>query len=532
MPDGTAWIICAISETMRPILTLSCLLLLLTAAAQVQLRAYHYLLTSAGPNMDRCTPLANGDIAYYDQVQPTLARLAPDGSVLWVREFDGEPGISDVLEQADGRLVAMLHMPIAPGAPAQSHPVLVGMSADGAVQWSKRWIGAVGFAMTVQAYLAPRLDDGFFLVYKPVAMGGGNETLHAFDSDGALEWSKLYAEPGAIPARMAMLPDGGFHGSNELFVTRYDDEGEPLWALGPMLIGNTFAAIRDVGLLPSGELAFAFATNTQGSGCGVFCKPGIGIISDPDEAVQTFIFDTPGISSSDPNHLNVEMAVTASHIMLVAPNSTAGGTQPSYVLLADHDLGNGQAHVVDLGTGGYVRTLRGTADGGAAITGRLVSTGIGQKLVGRIAPTAQIGGCFAPAPVPFQPMENSVSRLFNATISEHTAAWLPFPVETMDRTLTMQAWCLYTDMPDESALAGGPQVYPNPAQDRFMVEWPLPHAKRMRMLDAEGRVCMEQTITATQAQVDASGMAPGTYLLQLSALDGSGATTKRVMVMP
>lgn len=517
---------------MRHILTLPLFMLFLPAMSQVQLRAYHHLLTSAGPTMDRCTPLANGDIAYYDQVQPTLARLGSDGSVLWVREFDGEPGIADVVEMADGRLLALLHMPIAPGAPAQSYPVIVGMSSSGAVLWSKRWTGAMGFAMTVQAYLAPRPNDGFFLVYKPLAMGGGNETLHAFDGDGNLQWAKLYEEPGALPARMAMLPDGGFHGSNELYLTRYDDEGGLLWAMGPMLIGGTFAAIRDVGHLPNGELAFAFATNTTGSGCGVFCKPGIGIITDPDEPVQTCIFDAPGTSNADPNYLNLEMAVTASHILLIAPNGTSGGTQPSYVLRADHDLASGQAYVADLGTGGYVRTLRPTSDGGAALTGRLVSTGIGQKLVGRIAPTAQLGGCFAPVNVPFIPIAQSISTLFSATSSDHAPLWSPFAVETMDRSLTMQAWCLYTDVPEVAAMAQPPLVYPNPAQDAFTVEWPSATAAHMRLVDIEGRVCHEALLTAPMGRIHTTGMAPGTYLLQLKHLDGSGSATMRVVLMP
>lgn len=63
-------------------------------------------------------------------------------------------------------------------------------------------------------------------------------------------------------------------------------------------------------------------------------------------------------------------------------------------------------------------------------------------------------------------------------------------------------------------------LYPNPAQELITIATPLhmPKGKHtVRILDAMGRQVMERTVSDAKMQLDVRGLAPGTYVVQLTA---------------
>ncbi|MEM1321750.1 MAG: T9SS type A sorting domain-containing protein [Bacteroidota bacterium] len=74
-------------------------------------------------------------------------------------------------------------------------------------------------------------------------------------------------------------------------------------------------------------------------------------------------------------------------------------------------------------------------------------------------------------------------------------------------------------VPELSTL-GQVQIYPNPAKDQLWLDWnriPLQNALLIRIYDLQGQLVLEQSTTATSAQLDVSQLPSGPYLLTLNS---------------
>lgn len=75
------------------------------------------------------------------------------------------------------------------------------------------------------------------------------------------------------------------------------------------------------------------------------------------------------------------------------------------------------------------------------------------------------------------------------------------------------------------------QVYPVPANDRLMIEWPAGDAHRLEVYDATGRIALERTVAMNEhiINVNTSTLPEGAYILRL--LHAGGSFTRRVSVV-
>lgn len=76
-----------------------------------------------------------------------------------------------------------------------------------------------------------------------------------------------------------------------------------------------------------------------------------------------------------------------------------------------------------------------------------------------------------------------------------------------------------SDIPQESQDLSL-EVYPNPAKDRFMVQIPYGLQGKLELLDATGRIVLEQRANSTLAEINVQDLSPGIYVLKLSGKFG------------
>lgn len=64
------------------------------------------------------------------------------------------------------------------------------------------------------------------------------------------------------------------------------------------------------------------------------------------------------------------------------------------------------------------------------------------------------------------------------------------------------------------------KLYPNPATDRVVVELAQPNFNAIQLLDLQGRILREVSLSGLRNEVDLQGLAPGLYLYRLQSADG------------
>jgi outer membrane protein assembly factor BamB len=182
-------------------------------------------------------------------------RLHPDGEVVWeyVGEGSNDELLLGALEAADGTLVLA-------GSIAED-PVVVALTADGAVTWQRRYeLPGWQFASDI----APTGPDGFLLAGFAMAAGPPQQAdtwVARGDASGELVWETSFGSPGFddYANTLLLLRDGTYLMgaiSNGLLLTRLDGDGQILWQrslLGESVHGAmALAEIEEGGFLVAG----------------------------------------------------------------------------------------------------------------------------------------------------------------------------------------------------------------------------------------------------------------------------------------
>jgi len=244
-----------------------------------------------------------------------LLKLDNRGHVLWERTYGG-PGDETaalVRETRDGKLVLAGIADYSDGA---GQPWLLGLDAEGAVEWEKRydspavgWVAGleedpgggyllgwgvddVGFALMGlgptgslrwhRVYSSP--DNPVTAVVRPTADGGcvaggaslpvGGSEFEAWflkiDAAGAIQWQKIFGTPGLVDqvgVDIHQLPDGEFVASGYPGVNGWNSWSLRLSATGDLVWGRQYVGQEDDWgphlLLPLADRGFLMVGATQ-----------------------------------------------------------------------------------------------------------------------------------------------------------------------------------------------------------------------------------------------------------------------------
>ncbi|MEO8590875.1 MAG: T9SS type A sorting domain-containing protein [Flavobacteriales bacterium] len=81
--------------------------------------------------------------------------------------------------------------------------------------------------------------------------------------------------------------------------------------------------------------------------------------------------------------------------------------------------------------------------------------------------------------------------------------------------------CSLVGLEENSTIAAGVEVFPNPASDRFTVTSGEATIQRLEIFDMNGRLMRTVSVNARQAVIAREGLRPGAYLVQLRFAEGT-----------
>lgn len=491
-------------------------------AAQVQVRSYYDTFTAAGPLLDHVSALANGDVLYYDQAAGGLARMGPNGAVMWYERINigSSPGeitsVADAAFQSNGNIVlVVLHR----DGTGQYHPGLVRLDADGAL---------------LSAEIAQDMDVGLADWLKVAVLAGTDEirmtirstgdggTFHAFAADGTWQSSLSYTGNSEMPVNW-VRNGAQLVGANVGKLTVYSTDGVPSWSLVPdaTIMGSEsyLTVIGDVTPIPIGY-AFSFLR----VGGPALMAPGIGLVSANGIFQGGIVFLVDELQGVPNTFTYPSITSTLSGLAMVANNGSS--TAPKgYLFTCNNDLSNTQVLKISIGDEAFPSDITSTALFGSMMIGTVHASGAGQRLVAQSAFGADMSSCFPTTPyavLPF-PMGTLPSTAYSGTPT--TTTWTAV-------TPTLQAGVFSSDHlcgPDAVAEYGSDAnyaLYPVPAQDVLHLKWPIAEPVNVRVLDALGRVVLSARTSNVEAQLDISTLAQGSYFLHVTGSHG------KVRVLP
>jgi hypothetical protein len=156
----------------------------------------------------------------------TLTRLAPNGSVVWQRNYGGpnESRVGRTVVAGEGALyvIETVGPAIGPTSRPSERPTarLLRLDTEGTVTWQRSLGNATYTPGGSEAVVSP---EGGVVVARPVGDRAGNTSLQRITTSGTLAWNRTYA--GGWPTALALADDGGYLVGGE------HDYGEG-WLLG------------------------------------------------------------------------------------------------------------------------------------------------------------------------------------------------------------------------------------------------------------------------------------------------------------
>ena len=458
-----------------------------------------------------------------------VAKYDDAGNILWVRTAGNElvDQANAIVTDADGRSYVTGFFGTNGPFPTVafddtmltgygSHDLfLAKYAADGTLLWVRHGGGLLsdegnGVALTA---------DGNVVVsgsFQGTAMFGGNTlvsdglsdmVLLAFDTAGNVLWSERYGGTGDDRAtQVCAYPNGGVAvvgdlqntvafggttlnaaGLGDLFVARFDTNGQPLWAAraGSAI---TFAVDQalDIAMAPNGDVVFC------GEIAGTADFDGITMV--PNGSLDLFIARYDGAGNAlwvhhaggpQQDHAYGVALDNAGNSYLTGQVDDGATTVFDSITLPP--FGNECVFLAKYDASGAIQYVKRYAPGlGRAVATRddgcLYFTGGASGIVGQ--PSFDL--------IPWQYVDRAI---FTARFCE---AGILAVSEANDNR-------------------GGLALYPNPASDRATLHGVVPGSK-LSITDGSGRVVL---ISAAQPSLDLSGLAQGMHVVTATAKDGS-----------
>lgn len=499
-----------------PVLLLVVFLLLQEAHAQVVVRDYFDTFPNAGPQLDRCTGLANGDVLYYDQGWTGVARLAPDGAVQWYQRLSTDPDpqafttVGHAAERADGILVLALVQRFADGS---YHPGVAALAADGAVQWMHL---EPDLEVGVLDWLRVVVDHGpqqeVHLLTRSSDDGG---LVHRFSAAGAPLGSISFSGNSDLPVEV-LAEDDGVVGACVGRIQRYATDWSPGWSFQPGIStvgGLTYSSsMWDVVPVPGGY-AFAFLRNGGPS----LMMPGIGLLNDAGQFQQAVVFDITALQSTITLMDRPRMAATADGLAVVVNTGSSGNAQ-GWLLTCDLDLTAPRMLRVELGDEAYPRSVA-AAGSGLVLSGFVDQQGSGERMIARSALGTDMGGCFPPEPFFLQEYPMPPQVVIPGAPTPVNSNWQSVELTAIAATLQQGVLCTAQSVDALEDLAPL-QVLPNPTTGPLQI-----HADERtasgELLDAQGRSVLQWGAQAGTFSLDLGPLAPGVYTVVLRDVLGA-----------
>ena len=491
---------------MRTPVLLIGILLIASAQAQVAVRSYYDTFTNAGPLSERTTLLANGDALYYDQGWNGLARLAPDGSVVWYKRFAIDPdplaftAIAHVAEQDNGNLAVA----IVQRDPGLDHaPGLMVLSAVGNVLNAHV---ASDVSMEVLDWLRVFVASPGGDLLMTLRDAGSNGSIHRFDAVGSHVLSETYPSAGNVPVEGVMAPS--LIGATVGGLQEFAPGG---WALVPNItpIGgvNYTAFIWDVAPVPGG-FAFAFVR----TGGPELMMPGIGLVDQNGTFQNAIVFEIDALMGMTNLFDRPRLASTVNGLAL-ACNNGSQNDPAGWLMTCAHDLSNAQVLRVDLGDESYARSVSAWS-GDLVLTGYVDQFGVGERLIARTSNGLDMSDCFPAEPFTVQPFPMQTLAFTPPAGTAATTTWTAVTPTVTDATFNSDFLCGVQSVNDAHA---GPRVMliPNPAQGEVRLDGLNDGPVNLRLCDALGRTVRQLRLVNGRAPISMQGLAPGTYQVQV-----------------
>ncbi len=485
----------------------------LLAAAQLSVKSYYDTFTNAGPQVERTTALANGDVLYYDQGWNGLARLGPNGDPVWYVRLDlsTDPAefttIAHAVEKDNGELVLAV---IKRNADATYNPGLVRLNPSGGLLSASLCTDVQVQVLDWIRLVALSSVQGEQLRMSIRGTGSGG-SLHGFSDQGAHLFSLSFSGNSELPVEW-LRQGSTLVGANVGRLQTYDTGGTPGWALvpGSTSVGGTqyTAFIWDVTPVPIGY-AFAFLR----TGGPELMMPGIGLVSSTGVFQGAVVFEIDELQGMTNLFDRPRIVSTFTGLAMVANNGSSTDPQ-GYLFTCAHDLSNMQVLKVDLGDEAYPRSLSSTPGSSVIMTGYLDQQGVGERMVARTTFGADMSSCFPTVPFTPQPFPMATLPPLPFSGQAMTSTWT-----SVMPTLTAGnfAWDLICGVQavEDPAKVHDAVLSPNPASDHVRISWPIQEAFEVSLYDAQGRMVQGPTRTLPGVETPVGGLAPGTYLLRI-----------------
>ena len=498
---------------MRTPVLLIGILLIASAQAQVAVRSYYDTFTNAGPLSERTTLLANGDALYYDQGWNGLARLAPDGSVVWYKRFAIDPdplaftAIAHAAEQDNGNLaVAIVQRD--PGL--DYAPGLMVLSAVGNVLNAHV---ASDVSMEVldwlRVFVAPPGGD----LLMTLRDAGSNGSIHRFDAVGSHVLSETYPSAGNVPVEGVMAPS--LIGATVGGLQEFAPGG---WALVPNItpIGgvNYTAFIWDVAPVPGG-FAFAFVR----TGGPELMMPGIGLVDQNGTFQNAIVFEIDALMGMTNLFDRPRLASTVNGLAL-ACNNGSQNDPAGWLMTCAHDLSNAQVLRVDLGDESYARSVSAWS-GDLVLTGYVDQFGVGERLIARTSNGLDMSDCFPAEPFTVQPFPMQTLAFTPPAGTAATTTWTAVTPTVTDATFNSDFLCGVQSV-EGPALASF-TLLPNPATGSVHVQGIPSGSSTVELVDPLGRSVLHRAFTGTELVLDVNALSRGVYTVHVHTGQGRGS---------
>jgi len=232
-----------------------------------------------------------------DDIDPLIAKLSPDGDLIWVRSYFGnelDDWFNQVAVQADGSIVAVGvsdsaigDYPIFPLEWKLGNGLVTKLTPEGDTMWTTafgglEWARAFGAGEMVRLNSLVIEEDGRIIVAGQTGIaeglvpadtkvnGIGDALIAGLAADGDLVWSKTIGGDGHYDAfaDLALTPDGNVvavgrtdsstvdfvptHGNTDAVIVKLTVQGEPLWA--KILGGASTEEFAGVTIGPNGSV--------------------------------------------------------------------------------------------------------------------------------------------------------------------------------------------------------------------------------------------------------------------------------------
>ena len=218
-----------------------------------------------------------------NSIDAWLLKLDPAGNIEWQKSYASY--LSDVFESiqqtTDGGYLVTGSTGIGGGSNPDAW--LLKLDSDGNVEWQKSYGGAdTDLAHSIQQ--TP--DGGYIMLVETYSFGGGADPwLFKLNSDGIIEWEKVYLGGFGFPIGFLQTSDGGYivAGSNgDFWLLKLDSEGK-INNCSSVEIQDTNASVKDTAV-PSGNSTISvnegsaviedanLAANETSSKVGVRCE--------------------------------------------------------------------------------------------------------------------------------------------------------------------------------------------------------------------------------------------------------------------